>query len=228
MNIVNQKGFRSSASAEELSIILAKQMNNIIPDLHDIRKDDLYPFVKSALIRVQTCFAGINNKYYCDGSDVYFNHLHSDHYCSFVYLVSNECFRNKASELATKLFLLNKYLHGLDLYFSVSLPEVFMLVHPVGSVVGNANYSDKIVIYQNCTIGSVYKDDSYIYPSFGKNVVLYSRTSVLGGCELGDNVIFGANTFVLKEIIPGSSLVTGASPDLAINTKEKIQIQFFS
>lgn len=227
MNTINKRGFRSSINLNDLTQLVTKQLNTFIPDLDHINGDTLTPFVQIALERIRHCFEGISNKYYNDGDEVYFNHLHSDHYCSFVYLLSNECYKNANIPVATKLFLLNKYLHGLDLYFSVSLPEIFMLVHPVGAVVGNANYGNKIVIYQNCTIGSVFKEGKYIYPSFGENVVLYSRVSVLGECSIGNNVIFGANTFVIKTDIPDSSIVTGSSPALSIITKDKIPVQFF-
>lgn len=227
MNTIYKRGFRSSISVNDLTRLVTKQLNTFVPDPDHINDNTLTPFVYTALERIRTCFEGINNKYYNDGEDVYFNHLHSDHYCSFVYLLSNECYKNANIPAATKLFLLNKYLHGLDLYFSVTLPEIFMLVHPVGTVIGNASYGNKIVIYQNCTIGSVYKDGKYIYPTFGENVVLYSRVSVLGECSIGSNVIFGANTFALKATIPDSCIVTGFSPALFISTKDKIQVQFF-
>lgn len=226
INIVN-RNFRRSISENDICIVLAKQINNMIPDINQVSEVDLKPYIQTAFTRLFNCFKGINNKYYNEGSDVSFNHLHSDHYCSFLYLVSNEAYLDKASELATKVFLLNKYLHSIDLYFSVTLPEVFMLVHPVGSVIGNAEYSNKIVIYQNCSIGSVFKDGSYVYPKFGENIVLYSRTSIIGECNIGDNVIFGANSFVIKSDIPDNSLVTGAYPHLIVNQKPVIDIQFF-
>jgi serine O-acetyltransferase len=226
INVFN-KNFRKSINEEEISIIVSKQINNMIPDLVQVRSEELRPYITAAYTRVFHCFDGISNKYYHEGDDVFFNHLHSDHYCTFLYLVSNEAYLNNATILATKLFLLNKYLHGLDLYFSVKLPEVFMLVHPVGSVIGNAEYSNKIVIYQNCSIGSVLKDGKYIYPRFGENIVLYSRTSVIGECNIGNNVIFGANSFVIKTYIPDNCLVTGASPNVIVTPKPSIDIHFF-
>lgn len=227
MTVISTKNFRKSISEGDISIVLAKQINNMIPDIIQVSKLDLLPYIGIAFTRLYNCFKGINNKYYSEGSDVSFNHLHSDHYCSFLYLISNAAYLNKATELATKLFLLNKYLHGLDLYFSVTLPEVFMLVHPVGSVIGNATYSDRIVIYQNCSIGSVFKEGKYIYPKFGENIVLYSKTSIIGECNIGDNVIFGANSFVIKSDIPDNCLVTGASPHLTVTQKTVNDIHFF-
>lgn len=219
MNIYLNKSFHKSISERDISKVLAKQINNIIPDLNNVTEEHLFPYVEGAFKRIYNCFVAINNKYYCDDQNVIFNHLHSDHYSAFLYLVSNTAFLDGASEIATKMFLLNKYLHGLDLYFSVSLPEVFMLVHPVGTVIGNAEYSNKIVIYQNCSIGSIVNNGKYIYPKFGENVVLYSKTSIIGNSNIGRNVIFGANSFVINANIPNNCIVTGAYPNLNVIEK---------
>ena len=32
------------------------------------------------------------------------------------------------------------------------MPDIFLLVHPPGSVIGNAEYSNFLTVYQNCTI----------------------------------------------------------------------------
>lgn len=224
---MTNQNFRKSISESDICLMLSKQINNMIPDINQITAQDLAPYVSKAYVRLFNCFKGINNKYYNLDGDIYFNHLHSDHYCSFLYLVSNSAYLEKANDLATKIFLLNKYLHGLDLYYSVKLPEVFILVHPLGSIVGNAEYSNRIVIYQNCTIGSVFKDDKYIYPKFGEGVVLYAKTTVIGECNIGNNVIFGANSFVIKGEIPDNSLVTGGTPNLKITPREDSSIHFF-
>ena len=226
MNLSNHN-FRKSITENDLCIVLAKQLNNMIPDTHQIAVIDLSAYVHRAFVRIFNCFKGINNKYYNTGSEISFNHLHSDHYCSFLYLVSNAAYLDNATDLATRIFLLNKYLHGLDLYFSISLPEVFLLVHPVGTVIGNAEYGNKIVIYQNCSIGAVIKNGKNIYPKFGENVILYSKSSVIGECRIGNNVILGANSFVIKTNIADNCIVTGASPHLKVMHKPFIEIPFF-
>lgn len=228
MTIISSKSFRSSISEADTAVVIAKQINNVIPDMVKISELELTPYVKNAFARLYNCFKAINNKYYSDGTYVIFNHLNSDHYCSLLYLVSNEAYKANAIDIATKLFLLNKYLHGLDLYFSVDLPEVYMFVHPVGTVIGgHTQYSNKIVFYQNCTVGGVFQNGNYIYPKFGENIVLYSRTSVVGECNIGNNIIFGANSFVIKSDIPSNSIVTGSYPHNVITQKPSVDIQFF-
>lgn len=226
-NILLQKSFRQSMSTGELSLMVSKQLNHFIPDSFAVEASEINELMAECVDRIKNCFKWINNKYYTNEEEIFFNHLQSDHYCAFIYLLSNTAYKQGNLPVATKLFLLNKYLHGLDLYFSVQLPEVFMLVHPVGSVIGNAQYGNFFVAYQNCTIGSTFKDGKYIYPLFGDNVIMYARSAVIGSCHIESNVVIAANSFVLNSQVDANSVVTGNYPHLAISKRTKMESPFF-
>mgnify|MGYP003614139948 CR=1 FL=1 len=85
---------------------------------------------------------------------------------------------------------------------------MFLLVHPVGSVIGNATYGNYLAIYQNCTVGA----DKGEYPVFGEGTILYSRTTVLGASHIGDDVVFASNSVVGNADVPSHSLVVGQYP----------------
>lgn len=161
--------------------------------------------------RVERCFQHIRRKYYFDGANTIFNHLHGDHYASYLYYLSNTAHRAGDAELAQQLFLLNKALHGADLFYAVDLPDIFLLVHPVGTVLGNARYADYFVAYQNCGVGSL---EDGIYPTFAGENVLFARSSVLGNSTIGRNVVVGANTFVLNTDVASNHTVVGSYPQL--------------
>jgi serine O-acetyltransferase len=170
----------------------------------------LTQLLEQSLQRVEYCFSHIHRKYYRENDDLCFNHLNGDHFSSFLYFLSNTVWRyNKDTELPTRLFYLNKVMHGVDLFYSVSLPDIFLLVHPVGSILGNAHYRDYLVVYQNVTVGA---DEAGIYPSFGNGIILYAKSTVIGECTLGNNVVLGANTFILNTDVPSESLVIGQYP----------------
>ena len=167
-----------------------------------------------ALDRTEYCFTRIHRKYFNEGGQntpqVTLDHLNGDHMAAFLYFLSNSVYVESAdARLATKLFYLNKVLHGLDAYFSVELPAIFRLVHPVGTVLGRAAYSDYLMVYQNCGVGA---DEDGIYPTFGEGVILYSRSSVLGKCRIGRDVVIGANSFVLNTDVPDNTVVVGQYP----------------
>lgn len=198
----------TSLTSVELARYTARLLENHFPDGVtsgiDLRSD-----IDTALDRIEHCFSRIHRKYYRTDGVVSFDHLNSDHMAAYLYFLGNTIWRRTGdTALPTRLFYLNKVMHGIDLYFSVAMPEIFLLVHPVGTVVGAATYGDYLVLYQNCTLGA----DAGVYPTLGEGVILYSRTSVLGRSVVGDNVVFAANSFLVNTDVPSDSLVVGQFP----------------
>jgi serine O-acetyltransferase len=201
---------RWSLERDDLRSYTARQLALFSAGGRDVSASRLSPHFAEALARVERCFQNIRRKYFFDGQSTIFNHLHGDHYAMYLYYLSNTVFRSgKDEELAEQLFLLNKALHGADIFYGVSLPDVFLLIHPVGTVLGNASYGNYFVAYQNCGVGSL---EDGKYPVFDGENVLFARSAVLGNCHIGRNVIFGANAFLLNTDIASGSTVVGAYP----------------
>src|SRR5437588_860224 len=76
--------------------------------------------------------------------------------------------------LAACVYGLNKALHGLDVFYEVELPTIFAFQHPVGTVLGRAHYSNYLLVYQRCTVGSTLSGES---PTFEPGVVLFGGSS---------------------------------------------------
>lgn len=212
-SLLGENNMKMSLTEQELSSYVAKQLSNYFPDQqrHSL---DIVAIMNKALQRIDYCFGHIRRKYYQSLDDngesqTLFNHLNSDHYASFLYVLSNQAWRENKITLAEKLFYLNKALNGFDCFYSVELPKIFMLVHPVGTVLGNAKYQDYLVVYQNVTVGSTLAG---VYPEFGKGCILYSKASVIGNCRIGENVIVGANTFILNSNVDSNSSIVGQHP----------------
>ena len=164
-----------------------------------------------ALQRVEKCLGSIHRKYYFYNGVLKFNHLNSDHFATLLYFLGNTIWRElEDDDLPTRLFYLNKIMHGIDLYFTVPMPDIFFLVHPVGTVLGNANYKNYLVVYQNVTVGA---SRSNIYPTFSEGTVLYSKSSIIGICNLGKNVVLAANTFLLDTNVSDNTIVSGSYPN---------------
>ena len=200
--------FSTTLTSSELAGYVTRLVANYLPDGAE-STIDLEPQVRAALDRLEHCFSHIHRKYYALDDRVTFDHLNSDHMAAFLYFLGNTIWKATGdTALPTRLFYLNKAMNGIDLYFSVPMPEIFLLVHPVGTVVGAASYRDYLVIYQNCTVGA----DAGVYPTFGEGVVLFSRTSVLGRSVVGDDVVFAANSFLVNADVPSHSIVVGQFP----------------
>ncbi len=87
---------------------------------------------------------------------------------------------------AEQVYYLNKILHSVDWYYEIELPKHFMVEHPLGSVLGRAQYGDYLYIYQGVTIGGnvKLKTGELDYPTLGDNVLLYSNAKILGNSHI--------------------------------------------
>ncbi len=186
------------------------QLENIFPDEHKISLPLLEKITDLGLKRLAISFEGIADKYYSANFLESFNHLNTDHYSMYLYLLSNECYRlGEDLTLASKLFALNKMLHGIDVFYKVQMPAIFLFVHPVGTVIGAGQFADYFCIYQNCTVGA---KDAGQYPTFKGPTIMYSGSSVIGRCEIGANVIIGSGASLIDTTVGNNKLVLGRFP----------------
>jgi serine O-acetyltransferase len=214
-----------SLSKNVLEQYLISQVNQFYPDGNQPELKVISHCVTQSLKRIRLCFDAVNLKYYFEGNTSLFNHLYGDHYAAFLYLMSNFAYKEGHENLASKFFLLNKALFGLDAYYRISLPEYFLFVHPLGTVLGNGVYNDFLVVYQGITVGAT---TDGIYPKFAGKTILYSNASVIGDCYIGENVTFAANSMIVNTNIADSATVLGSYPNhrLAPNKKSLIKEYF--
>lgn len=208
-----------SLAESELAQYLSRQLNNMFPDARGIAPSEIESVLPDVLERVEHCFAQIRNKYFIDGPDAVFNHLHGDQYAMFLYLVSRAAYaRNGDASLASKVFLLNKALHGIDVFYEVELPGVFLFVHPLGTVLGRATYSDYLLVYQRCSVGSNHDR----YPKLGEYFTLRPGSAVLGACDVGRNCTLAAQSLLIDDNLAADTVYFG-NPKLS-STRNRPEI----
>jgi serine O-acetyltransferase len=167
--------------------------------------------VQAALSKSVECFRQINNKYFVEDDEVRFSPYHTGQHTIFLYFLSRQI-SGENKTLADKVYYLNKALNGVDLFHEVELPAVFFTDHPTGSVIGRGKFGDRFMFSQNCTVGN----NRGNYPVIGRNVFMLVGSKIIGKCNIGDNVILGANACVIDEAVPHNSLVFGQSPHLVV------------
>tara|TARA_Y100000589_G_scaffold332062_1_gene388946 strand:- start:3757 stop:4422 length:666 start_codon:yes stop_codon:yes gene_type:complete len=202
------------------------QLRNFYPDGKPLDYTLIKRAVQESLERLEFCFQNIENNYYRLDKKPYFNHLNTDHWCSFLWFLSNQIHDiSNHHRDAEKLFGLNKALHGIDVFYSVDLPNIFLFVHPLGTILGKAKYSNYLVVYQNVTVGS---DLNNNYPEMAECVALMSKSSVLGSSKIGKEVWLSANSMTCGKNIPDNSAVFGVHPGNTIKTsKRSVKGSFF-
>ncbi len=179
------------------------------------QNEDVSPYLDACLERVIGCFEVTKNKYYKE-----FSLFHSGQYSIFLYYLANTTYKSGNEKLATLLYYMNKILHSVDWFYQIELPEYFGVEHPLGCVLGRAKYNNGFFAYQGCTVGG----NKGMYPELGKNVIMYSNSSILGNSHIGNNVLISTGTTVKDQDVGDNCLVFGASPNLIIKEKSEAYI----
>lgn len=142
-----------------------------------------------ALERLERCVASV-----AIWRPGHFDILHSSQYCIFLYYLSNTIWRREgASVLCAKLFLLNKQLNAIDLFYEIEMPEVFFIGHSVGIVLAKATYGNYLVLYQNSTVGK----NHGVAPVLEDGVILYPNTAVIGGSRVRRHSVISQGVSVI-------------------------------
>lgn len=77
--------------------------------------------------------------------------------------------------------------------------------HPQNIVIGSGvRIGKNCIIYQDVTFGQ----NKNLYPIIGNNVIVYAGAKVIGGVNVGDGAIIGANALVINDV-PQNTIVGG-------------------
>ena len=183
----------------ELADYLARQLNHFFPDNTTVSAAQLGPFVADGLDRLEVPFRHCRFGAYCRDGEARFNHLYSDQYLVFLWFVSNCVWQKSGGDpRADKLYCLNKSLHAFDCLYDTALPEIFLVFHGVGTVLGKATYGNYLSVSHGCTVGNQHGN----YPTLDAWVSLTARASVIGRCHLGEGATVGAGAMLFNQDLP--------------------------
>lgn len=195
----------------ELRLFLGRQLESFFPDGLTERYyggKDVDWALNRALERLEHCFKYINRSAYSDErGQTFFSHLHSDQYSQFLYFFMNSLWKKSENKIiCDKCIILNKCLNNMFVSYKCELPDIFLLGHPIGTILGNAKYSDYLVVFQNVTVNTGEKADELV-PKLGKGLFLASGAQIIGEETIGDRVNIGVNAVVYKRSIGNDKTV---------------------
>lgn len=101
------------------------------------------------------------------------------------------------------------YYTGIQLHEHMNLPKGLIVGHP-GTIIinGSATFDGNIMMTHGVTIGRDIRGKRAGAPHFGKNVCIRCNSTVVGGINIGDDVLIAPNTFVNFDV-PSHSVVIG-------------------
>ncbi|SEI24272.1 hypothetical protein AB3464_08630 [Pseudomonas asplenii] len=175
--------------------------------------------IDEALARLQRCINAVQT-----WEQDHFNYLHSSQYCTYLYFLANTLWRNTQEiEVPTKLFLLNKLLNGIDMFYEIAMPDIFFIGHSTGIVLAKANYSNYLVLYQNSTVGK----NHGVAPSLGEGVILYPNSAIIGRCNIAADSIIAQGVSVVNQDTPGRCMVFSGNHSIVCKTLKRNIIEDF-
>lgn len=204
------------------SNLVVHQLNNYWPSNEKV---ELYDYVKQALHDMDVNYSAAVNKRLYNDEGIVFNPCFSITWMIFLYRLSHRLFVDGKQEYADRVYYLNKIMHSNDWYHAIELPEHFLAEHPLGTVLGRAQYGDYFFVYQGCTVGGNRKNGKLNYPKIGKNVIMYANSTILGDCNIGNNVVISANSYLINEEVPDNCIVFGSSPNIVIKKRNEEEIK---
>ena len=181
---------------------VSSQIDSFFPDGKSFcADDDIYKAYLIALGRVENCFKHIILPGFSDEEgNSFLSHLHTDQYAMFLYYFMNTLWKTSNNNIACgKIMALNRALHGFFVSYKCALPDIFCIQHPVGTVLGNAYYSDYLVVLQNVTVNTGVREDGILAPKLGRGLYLGAGSSVLGIESIGNRCSVGINTVVYNQ-----------------------------
>ncbi|MDN3584893.1 serine O-acetyltransferase [Mucilaginibacter flavus] len=126
--------------------------------------------------------------------------------------------------------ILSEHAHGktgVDIHPKATIDVPFCIDHGTGIVIGATSVIGKrVTIYQGVTLGAaqVSKDlsETKRHPTVEDNVVIYARSTILGGrTVIGHNSVVGGSVFLTKSVQPYSHVFN--THQLRIEVKENLQ-----
>lgn len=101
------------------------------------------------------------------------------------------------------------YYTGIQLHENMNIPKGLIVGHP-GTIIINAcaTFDGNIMMTHGVTIGRDIRGRRAGAPHFGKNVCIRCNSTVVGGINIGDDVLIAPNTFVNFDV-PSHTIVIG-------------------
>lgn len=117
-------------------------------------------------------------------------------------------YRRRWFTIARIISQTSRFFTGIEIHPGAKIGRKLFIDHGMGVVIGETcEIGDEVIIYQGVTLGGTGKEKGKRHPTIGNRVVIASGAKVLGSFTVGDNSNIGANSVVLREVPPNSTVV---------------------
>ena len=113
---------------------------------------------------------------------------------------------------------ISRIITGVEIHPRAQIGENFFIDHGAGVVVGEtAEIGDNVTLYQGVTLGGTGFATGKRHPTIEDNVTIGSGAKLLGPIHVGHGAKIGANTVVIHDVPPNTTVVGNPGHPVRVN-----------
>lgn len=121
--------------------------------------------------------------------------------------VAHSLYRLRVPFVPRMLSELGRFVTGIEIHPGARVGRRVIIDHGMGVVIGEtAEVGDDVIIYQGVTLGGTHLLPIKRHPTIKNHVVLGAGAKVLGAIVVGEGSRVGANSVVVREVPPNSTV----------------------
>jgi serine O-acetyltransferase len=110
---------------------------------------------------------------------------------------------------------------GVEIHPAARIGRGLFIDHGAGVVIGEtAEVGDDVTIYQGVTLGGTGFARGKRHPTVGNEVMIGAGSALLGPIEIGDRAKIGANSVVIHDVPPNSTVVGNPGHPVRVDGKK--------
>lgn len=126
----------------------------------------------------------------------------------FLHRIAHWLWNNHLKFLARVLSHTSRFLTGIEIHPGAKIGKGFFIDHGMGVVIGETSeIGDNVTIYHGVTLGGTSFSRGKRHPTIESNVIIGAGAKILGPLTVGSNSKIGANSVVIVDVPPSSTVV---------------------
>jgi len=135
--------------------------------------------------------------------------------------VSHALYAARAPLLPRAMALAARAITNIEIHPAASIGQGLFIDHGTGVVVGEtAQIGDNVTLYQGVTLGGTGFATGKRHPTVQDNVTIGSGAKLLGPITIGHGAKIGANTVVIHDVPPNSTVVGNPGHPVRVDGKK--------
>ena len=120
--------------------------------------------------------------------------------------------------LPRSLSMLSRGLTGIEIHPAACIGQGFFIDHGAGVVIGETAWiGDDVTLYQGVTLGGTGFATGKRHPTLEDNVTVGAGAKLLGAITVGHGAKIGANSVVINDVPPNSTVVGNPGHPVRVN-----------